>query len=453
MLADVQNPGVKEPPTTARTDFLAAAGAAGLWAITRLLMLRIFTLPNSNFITGDVTYYHWWLTSGQPLSRVLPEYPVPVIWGMKLLAWASGDSPAGYFLPLFAVTMLLLDALMTLALWRAGHRMGTLWWILFVLALGPIMWFRFDMVPAVCMGLALLWYRRHPAACGAAIAVGAAIKLWPALLILPMLGRRRCDIRRLVSFAVTGAALALLSLVTTSWSRLVSPLTWQADRGLQIESVPASVPMLRRLLDGGDRLLVTLSRFNAYEITGPGTSLWAGLSTVAMAVVVGVAVVLGVTAWTRGGLTQRTAALGSTVIIGALIVANKTLSPQYFVWWGATIAVMIDGFSSEPARPGPALTRVRRTGVAAAACLFCTGVLTQCEYPLSYGAIIGTPPKAWAIWMLVARNAMAAATLAVSAVGLWHSLAATRPPGTLDGAPRTEPDTLPEKLGDAAGSL
>ncbi|MEE8868572.1 MAG: glycosyltransferase family 87 protein [Acidipropionibacterium acidipropionici] len=436
------------PPRNARADFLAASGIIALWAITRMLMLRIFTLPNSNYIVGDVNYYKWWLTSSQlPVSQILQEYPVPVIWGMKLLVWASGGQGATYFLPLFAVTMMTLDAVMTLALWRAGHRFGTVWWVLFVFALGPIMWFRFDMVPAVCMGLATLWYRRHPAACGAAIAVGASIKLWPALLILPMIGRNRPATRRLVSFAVTGGFLALASLVTTSWSRLVSPLTWQSDRGLQIESVPASIPMIQRLFESAGEHVVAMSRFNAYEITGPGVSLWTALSSLLMAVAVGVAVILGVTSWQRDGLSHRTVALASTVIIGALIVSNKTLSPQYFVWWGAAMAVLLDGFSGEPEAPEASLIRVRWTGAVAAGALFLTGVLTQCVYPLSYGHVIGTPPQGWAISLLVARNAMALLTVAVAGIALRRSLADTRP------LPEPVADTLPEKIGNAARSL
>ncbi|AXE38670.1 hypothetical protein [Acidipropionibacterium virtanenii] len=441
------DPQVITPSRHARADFLAASGVVALWVITRMLMLRIFTLPNSRYIVGDVNYYRWWLTSARlPVSQILQEYPVPVIWGMKLLVWASGGD-GSYFLPLFAVTMMALDALMTLALWRAGHRFGTVWWILFVFALGPIMWFRFDMVPAVCMGMASLWYRRHPAACGAAIAVGASIKLWPALLILPMLGQTRSAMRRLISFVITGGTLALLSLVTTSWPRLISPLTWQSDRGLQIESVPASVPMLQRLLEGGGDHPVAMSRFNAYEISGSGVGIWTALSSLLMAVAVGVAVILGVTAWQRDGLSHRTAALGSTVIVGALIIANKTLSPQYFVWWGATMSVLVDGFSGEPDRPDAAQLWIRRTGAAAAGCLFLTGALTQCVYPLSYGHIIGTPPQGWAVGLLMARNLMAVLTLAVSAIALGRSLAVSRP------APRPAVDTLPEKIGDAARSL
>lgn len=393
-----------------------------LWVLTRMLMLRIFTLPNSNYITGDVRYYHAWLTMGTDDAHTLFEYPVPVLWGLRLLAWMSGGS-ISYFTALFAVTMLALDALMALCLWRSGHRAGTLWWILFVLALGPLMWFRFDMVPAVCMGLAALWFRRHPAASGAAIAVGAAVKLWPALLILPMIGRRRAALRRLAAFGVTGGALGIASLVETGWARTVSPLTWQSDRGLQIESVVALVPMIHRAGHPDGSWVVAMSRYNAFEVTGPGVETWLGLSSVLMGLAVALAVGLGVIAWLRNGLDQRTAVLGAVVIAGALIVANKTLSPQYFIWWGAPVAALIDHFSAENSTDGTDDRLVRILGWATAALLLVTGFLTQSVYPLSYSKILSTlPGTSWATWLLVTRNVVAVVTFLVAVAALVASL-------------------------------
>ncbi|MCI1747753.1 MAG: glycosyltransferase 87 family protein [Acidipropionibacterium sp.] len=404
----MSEPEVRKSRNRARADFLTGAGVTALWILTRLLMLRIFTLPNASYITGDVKYYHFWLTTpGLPVQQVLREYPVPVIWGMKVLVWASGGAQETYFIVLFAVAMLVLDAIMTLALWHYGHRCGTVWWILFVLAMGPLMWFRFDMVPAVCMGLAALWFRRHPSACGAAVAVGAAIKLWPALLILPMIGRGRSARRRLVAFAITGASLALASLLAAGLTRTASPLTWQSDRGLQIESIPATVPMLQHALDGAGRYLVALSSYNAYEISGPGVDAWLGVSQALMIAAIAAAAAIGWITWRRGGLTHRSAVLGAAVIIGALLVANKTLSPQYFVWWGAPVAVLIDRLDDEPRRPGPHLARARSICLAIAGCLFCTAVLTQCVYPLSYSLIIAPIPSPWGMALLASRNLMA----------------------------------------------
>ena len=194
-----------------RAALFSAAGAIVLWTVGRLVMLHVFIQPSSNYITGDLRYYLWWMSSGQPDSSVLPEYPLPVAWFMRTLYWAGGDT---YFPMAFSMTMLLLDAILAVAMWHDGHRAGALWWIVLVPFLGPIMWNRFDMVPAVCMGLAALWYRRHPAACGAMIALGAATKLWPALLILPMISRHRAAVRRLIAFTITAVSYTHLTLPT-----------------------------------------------------------------------------------------------------------------------------------------------------------------------------------------------------------------------------------------------
>ena len=104
----------------------------------------------------------------------------------------------------------------------------------------------------------------------ASIAFGAALKLWPALLVLPLLGVGRRGTRVAAGFGITGGGLALASLLIGGWERLVSPLTWQSNRGLQIESVPATPLMWLRAASEGRGWTVGLSRYNAYEISGPG---------------------------------------------------------------------------------------------------------------------------------------------------------------------------------------
>ena len=363
-----------------------------LWVVGRMTMLHVFIKPSSNYITGDVQYYLWWMQGGQPDPVVLPEYPLPVVWFLRALHWSAGDS---YFIPAFATTMLLLDALLAVAMWIHGHRAGALWWIVLVPFLGPIMWNRFDMVPAVCMGLAALWYRRHQAACGVMIALGAAVKLWPALLILPMISRHKAAIRRLIAFGATGVALALASLLDGGWGRLVSPLTWQSGRGLQVESVPATVPVYQHFKNPDGGYKVEMSKYNAFEIFGPGASTWQSLSTILMALTVALAIGVALLSWRRNGLDHRSAVLADLVIIGALIIANKTLSPQYFVWWAAPAAMVLDRVSGDNTSENPpnpnTLSWAQTWCWTAAMFLLITAFLTQQVYPLNYPGIIGSP--------------------------------------------------------------
>lgn len=399
-----------------------------LWVAGRMTMLHVFIKPSSNYITGDVQYYLWWMQGGQPDPVVLPEYPLPVVWFLRALHWSAGDS---YFIPAFATTMLLLDALLAVAMWIHGHRAGALWWIVLVPFLGPIMWNRFDMVPAVCMGLAALWYRRHPAACGVMIALGAAVKLWPALLILPMISRHKAAIRRLIAFGATGVALALASLLDGGWGRLVSPLTWQSGRGLQVESVPATVPVYQHFKNPDGGYKVEMSKYNAFEIFGPGASTWQSLSTILMALTVALAIGVALLSWRRNGLDHRSAVLADLVIIGALIIANKTLSPQYFVWWAAPAAMVLDRVSGENTSENPpdpnTLSWAQTWCWTAAMFLLITAFLTQQVYPLNYAGIIGLPPSRISTNLLVSRNIMTIVTFVACVVAFFASLRMHRP--------------------------
>ncbi len=399
-----------------------------LWVAGRMTMLHVFIKPSSNYITGDVQYYLWWMQGGQPDPVVLPEYPLPVVWFLRALHWSAGDS---YFIPAFATTMLLLDALLAVAMWIHGHRAGALWWIVLVPFLGPIMWNRFDMVPAVCMGLAALWYRRHPAACGVMIALGAAVKLWPALLILPMISRHKAAIRRLIAFGATGVALALASLLDGGWGRLVSPLTWQSGRGLQVESVPATVPVYQHFKNPDGGYKVEMSKYNAFEIFGPGASTWQSLSTILMALTVALAIGVALLSWRRNGLDHRSAVLADLVIIGALIIANKTLSPQYFVWWAAPAAMVLDRVSGENTSENPpdpnTLSWAQTWCWTAAMFLLITAFLTQQVYPLNYPGIIGLPPSRISTNLLVSRNIMTIVTFVACVVAFFASLRMHRP--------------------------
>ena len=79
---------------------------------------------------------------------------------------------------------------------------------------------------------------------------------------------------------VVGFGLAAVSLLAGGMTRLFSPLTWQSDRGLQIESV-WSIPLMVARAVRPDVWIVETSPYQAYEIFGPGVGFWVGVSNVA----------------------------------------------------------------------------------------------------------------------------------------------------------------------------
>lgn len=383
---------------------------AVLWAISRAFLGYTWA-TKAQYIGGDVHYYLSQVTNTTSWSSSLVEYPTPVAWAMHVLLAVTGGDP-GAFVWAFATSMLVLDAAMGVLVWRLSSRSwrstATMTWILFVTLLGPLAYFRFDMAPAVLAGAGALLARRRPALAGALIAFGAALKLWPALLVLPLLGVDRKARRSAVGFGVTGGVLALSSLLIGGWQRLLSPLSWQSDRGLQVESLPASPLMwLRTAQDGGD-WIVELSRYNAYEIAGPGVPVALQIATAATLVGFFVAILIGVRAAWLGRRTTRGVATVMLAIILIMIVVNKTLSPQYILWLGGPLAALIGGSESKspPTFGWP---------VAWAFVCFALAYATQVVYPMRYGEIVFGTGKPLAVSILVLRNvALAVFTVVVS---------------------------------------
>jgi Glycosyltransferase family 87 len=401
----------------------------GLWLLTRALAMVVLATAE-RLVVGDVFYY--WRRISTLVEAGLPgtlrEYPTPVVWFLSLPRIAGGGSRTGYLVA-FVVLMLVLDGVLTYALWRGAGRRHDLaldFWICYVFLVGPLCYTRFDMVPAVLAGGALLVARRQTAAgsvlTGALTGLGAAIKLWPALLAGAFAARRPGRGRMLGAFVVVGFGLAALSLATGGTSRLFSPLTWQSGRGLQIESVWATPLMVARAFDPV-RWTVRYSTFQAYEVFGPGVTTLLLVSTAATVLGLLVTVALFV----RGYRNPEVTAVGLGLLVLATIaittITNKTLSPQYLLWLGGPAAVLL----LSRGREGPHWHRVLgRLAVQ----LLVLAALTQLTYPLLYNGLLGRGSSAFAVLSTVVttlRNlSLLVLTVEVCRYA-WSALARPRP--------------------------
>jgi len=392
------------------------------WLITRVLMLVVLA-SLERFVVGDVFYYqrkiNAMFTVG--LDRTLYEYPTPVVWILWLPYGASLGNRVGYLVA-FILLMLALDALFTYALWRSNdrrHDTAIDFWLIFVPLIGPLSYLRFDMLPAVLAGGALLAARRKPWVTGALTGLGAAVKLWPALLIGAFLSYR-ADRRPVgIAFVVVGFGLALISLIFGGWSRLISPLTWQSGRGLQIESIWATPLMLARAVRPDD-WTVDMSRYQAYEIFGPGVAAWITISNVATLLGLALIILLTVRAFRHDGSTPVAIGFVIVAIVAIMTITNKTLSPQYLLWLGGPMAGLL------VLRPGA--TPEERSAInRMAGQLLILALLTQLVYPLFYDSLLGRHGQTMIIisTIVTAIRNLALVAFTVEACWLaWRMLAA-----------------------------
>ncbi len=386
------------------------------WVLTRAAMLTLLVAVEGS-MTGDVSYYarslHT-LLHGGVLDQTLQEYPIPVL-GILLPQYLVAGQNQSAFMVLFAASMLAVDGLFTALLWRAcGRTQGpaVTFWIWFVALLGPITYFRFDVVPAALTGAALLATARRPAWTGVLTALGAGLKLWPALMLPVFLVRRSGRAVMVIAFVACGAALALVSVAVAGYDRSVSPLHWQTGRGLQIESLAAAPLMLARSVDAHGPWTVALSAFKAYEIAGPGVSALIKVSTAATVVGIAVLVVLWARTLRHGDAPLEVVGWLLLATAAIITLTNKVLSPQYMLWLAGPCAAL------SVWRPWDADVRRAR------AILIAVALLTHLVYPLLYSTLVN--PRALlplATLVLEARNVLLLVFAGLACRSVWQRTA------------------------------
>jgi glycosyl transferase family 87 len=267
------------------------------------------------------------------------EYPPGALPAIVLPALVTGTVHA-YRIAFVAelalvgvVAVLLLDAVLRrLELPRRERILSLAVVALAPLLLGGVILTRFDLVPAalVLAALALAVAGRRRAA-ALVVGVGAAVKLYPALLLPPLAidawrrgGRRELAI--VLGLAVAPVALAYIAFFALAPDGVLDSLGRQIGRPLQIESVGAG--LLLALHQAFGMGLGWTSGSGSQNLTGTGAGVLAALQGVVQVV----AVVLVWVAYARGPSTaERLVRYGAASVV-AFVALSKVLSPQFLVW-------------------------------------------------------------------------------------------------------------------------
>lgn len=362
------------------------------WAVARVALLALIVYEPGPMT--DVNYYF----GGAGQEDGLREYPHAATWVIYLLHWLTApDLPA--FQVAFLAMNLLIDALF-LALLLHGRlparqaAQAGWFWVFFGTACGQVLLMRLDLIPAVLVGAFAALLFLNGVLASVLLAAATAVKLWPGVLGAGLVGglRERGTWVRVTAFFAALAGLVLITLAVGGLDRLLSPLTYQGERGLQVESVAATVAVAAaqfrpELYD------VHFADSKSWEIAGPGVDALIGVADAAM-----VAVVAGALGWAlfalwRGRFTPSVAVAFGVAVVAGLLVANKVFSPQYVIWLGPILAVALRT---------SAFSHPRWLGVLAVA----AAALSTVIYPFFYGDVLSPASGVVGVVALIARNVL-----------------------------------------------
>ncbi|HLP22553.1 MAG TPA: glycosyltransferase 87 family protein [Microbacteriaceae bacterium] len=376
------------------------------------LILSALNIWGPGFPMGDVTrtYVVWAIHAREGLDRVGIDqawvYPILAFLPMTLALYLPFFDYGTSWLLIVAV----LDAAAFALLLGAGpiarsRRIAAIWWLGFMLALGPITLGRIDAITIPFALAGLLWAAGRPRVASLLLVIGAWIKVWPGALwaALVMSVRRRAEV--VVVAIALSIGIAVTSLLAGAGWNTFGFVAQQAGRGLQVESLGA-IPFLWAIVFGSQAHSVVFNfDILTFEVIGPNTATMASVMTPFMALGMALIAVVGYRAVRSGASTSRVLpelALGFTMV---LIFTNKVGSPQYIVWLAP---VVVYGFVIARRR----MRTPARLSIGIA-------ILTQLIYPYFYSALLEV--QVWQVIVMTLRAGLEAWLLVWVIGSLWDA--------------------------------
>jgi len=387
-----------------------------LWCgfVVTHLWLAFVSLNGDRHPLGDVTlvYLPWMqhgVATGHWVGLDLPwVYPILALLPM-LLAFVFG--PSGYAITwLVLVTVLDAVAFGFLTGWRrpAPRVAAAWWWLGFIVLLGPIALSRLDTVTVPFAIVGLLFVASRPKMAAAILTVATWIKVWPAALVLALVVAVKARWRILAAAVVTSAVIACLAVFLGGGSQLLSFVTQQSTRGLQIEA-PVSTLWLWQACAGVRHAHVYYdSAMLTFQVDGDGAAAVSALMTPLLGIVIVTIVLLAVLrVLGRAPVAELLPPL-SLALVTAFIAFNKVGSPQYLTWFAAPIILgLVLSTAGGASFRAPAIL-----GAVLAA-------LTQVIYPWFYDGVLALEPLM--LFVLTVRNLLLFVLLGWAVAAIWRA--------------------------------
>ena len=285
--------------------------------------LKIYHHAGEAILRGKIPYRDFFIE--YPPGSLLAFVP-PALFSSNRVVYT------GLFaieMALVAVAALVLTALAARRLWGPwAYMIPAATFTAAALLLYGLILARYDAVVTLTLALSALCVAlggRFVLLAYASLGFGAAAKLVPALATLPLAMLRRGAARGYVAFFGVLALFFAPPLLLAS-DGFIKSFAYQADRGLQVESLAASV-----LLKLGWVSRTTFD-YGAIEVRGRGVEFASSLSFPVTAVLLLITALMMYREYRLGRLGVEHYPRYAAALILAYMLGSRVLSPQYMLW-------------------------------------------------------------------------------------------------------------------------
>ena len=338
-----------------------------LLAITAVLIVVVTVISMTNGWM-DVNHYwdninEWYENGLIPYEDYVFEYPplsLLIFLIPRIFSWNLDSYHFMY--AIFSMIAYLIISKLILDMTKDNENLRP--YIILLLLLIPIFGFRFiitrnDIFAVVAIVLSIWCYRNdHKRLAFILIGLGAMIKLYPILLIVPYLANEisRRDVRSFLECFIIIAATCIvveLPFMINDFDSAFNYLDYHGDRPIQIESVVATFMYFAYLLGYTD-----LHYIESYG----SDNMWGELpdkvapymnDVLSWSLFIIIVFLLIISIWSKkwdDNMSFRMLILMSLAIILTFIIFNKVYSAQYMLWVLGLTPLMIWSISSEKIR-------------------------------------------------------------------------------------------------------
>lgn len=334
----------------------------GLLAAPLAILIGVVSLASEvdvSAVGGDLQEYLAHadgLVSGSvPYLGFHLEYPPLALVAMATprLAWPFGSPDAEVFAWLFTIAeggVAVLGGWLIAKVSPRPLEALAVWSLLVLTACVSMAW-RYDLWPAVLVLAALVAAELdHPGSAGVALGLGTMMKLFPVALV-PVLAARSIALRdgrglgRLLLGTIGVVVVVMAGSIYFAGGEAFQWISYQLDRGLQVESTGAGLLLLLHATSG---LPLSIERaFGSLQVGSPGAAAFVAAAPLLEFLLVAAISAMALVRFRfdverLGRVPLASLASAGVAVLVALLVPSKVFSVQYIVWF-LPLVPLLDG--------------------------------------------------------------------------------------------------------------